>query len=165
MRAWQARMLGPGGYNRASITNDALRQNLFGLDQYGEIKLETNLEYRFRMITKFLGATLKSALFVDCGNVWRLRPSADNPNGEIALNQFFQQLAVGMGMGVRYDAKYFIFRLDVGFKVKDPQFMGGDQWVIKDFFKQGPFKANFARTNDTDIYRFVQWNFGVGMPF
>src|SRR5690606_32328813 len=47
IRAWQARTLGPGNYNRADLP-ERLRLNLRNLDQLGELKLEANAEYRFR---------------------------------------------------------------------------------------------------------------------
>jgi outer membrane protein assembly factor BamA len=172
IRAWEARRLGPGGYNRASIlqptsidTTILLRKNLRYLDQIGEIKLEGNLEYRFKVITKLLGGKLKGAIFTDFGNIWRLRPDPTNSNGEIKINTFFDQLAIGSGLGLRFDVNYFVVRVDMGVKVKDPQFVGSDQWVISQFFKKQAFKDNYAQTNNPDSYNFVQWNFGIGMPF
>lgn len=164
MRAWQARTLGPGGYNRANI-DPTLRNSLRGLDQIGEIKLETNLEYRFKLITKLLGGTLKGALFADCGNIWRIKPLTENPNGEFNINNFMQQIAIGSGFGLRFDLNYFIFRLDIGVKIKDPQFTGTDQWVIRNFFNKKEFKENYQKTNGPDSYSFVNYNIGIGMPF
>ena len=165
IRAWEARTLGPGGYNRASIANDTDRQNFRNLDQNGEFKLEGNLEYRFKLITKLLGGSLKAAFFTDFGNVWRLKQNSQNPNGEIKLNTFFDQMAIGSGLGLRLDVNYFVIRVDVGVKVKDPQFLGSDQWVISHFFRKQEFKNNYSKTNSPDSYNFLQWNFGIGMPF
>lgn len=165
VRAWEARTLGPGGYNRASIGTPVERQNLQNLDQFGEVKLESNLEYRFRLINKLLGATLKGAFFTDFGNVWRFKQNSENPNGEIKLNTFFDQMAIGSGFGLRLDLNYFIIRVDVGVKVKDPQFSGSDQWVISHFFRKQEFKNNYSKTNSPNSYNFLQWNFGIGMPF
>ncbi len=163
IRAWQARALGPGNYNRADIDPE-IRKNLRNLDQLGEIKLETNLEYRFKLLNNFLGAKIKGATFIDAGNVWRIKPFAENPGGEFKSAQFFKQLAVGAGLGIRLDMDYFIFRLDAAVKIKDPQFSGSDQWVIKNMFNK-EFKTNFATTHFPDVYRFVQYNFGIGLPF
>src|SRR5690606_16210299 len=57
IRAWQARTLGPGGYNR-SVLPDSLRLNLRNLDQLGEVKIEGNVEYRFKLLNDFFGAKL-----------------------------------------------------------------------------------------------------------
>src|SRR5690606_39487128 len=64
IRARQARTLGPGNYSRATVP-DNLRLNLRNLDQLGELKLETNAEYRFRLLNNFLGAKLNGATFLD----------------------------------------------------------------------------------------------------
>lgn len=163
IRAWQARGLGPGNYNRADIDPE-VRKNFRNLDQLGEIKLETNLEYRFKLLNNLFGAKVKGATFVDAGNVWRIKPFVENPGGEFKGAQFFKQLAVGAGVGIRLDMDYFIFRLDAAVKIKDPQFSGSDQWVIKNIFNK-EFKQNYINTHFPDIYRFVQYNFGIGLPF
>lgn len=169
VRAWQARTLGPGNYNRAVLGTDGkadtLRANLRNLDQLGEYKLEGNLEYRFKILNSFMGAKVKGATFTDFGNIWRRKVSVENPGGEFKFNQIFNQLAVGVGAGLRFDLNYFVFRLDAGIKVKDPQFTGSEQYVIKYLFNKKEFKDNYASTHRPDVYRFVQYNFGIGMPF
>ena len=169
VRAWQARTLGPGNYNRAVLGSDGkadtLRANLRNLDQLGEIKMEGNLEYRFKIADNILNAKVKGATFADIGNVWRQKQTVENPGGEFKFNQFLGQLAVGVGAGLRFDLNYFVFRFDAGIKVKDPQFTGSDQYVIKHLFNKKQFKLDYAETHRPDIYRFVQYNFGIGMPF
>jgi outer membrane protein insertion porin family len=164
IRAWQARTLGPGNYNRQVLDPD-LRLNLRNLDQLGELKLEANAEYRFLLMQDFLGAKLKGAAFTDVGNIWRLEPNDLNPGGHFRANRFMQQLAIGAGGGLRLDMDYFVLRLDVGLKVKDPQFDGSSQWVIKELFSIRDFKRAYAQTNAPDRYHFFQYNFGIGMPF
>lgn len=169
VRAWQARTLGPGNYNRAVLGSDGkadtLRLNLRNLDQLGEIKFETNLEYRFKIADNILNAKVKGATFADFGNVWRREKAVENPGGEFRFNKFLNQLAIGVGAGLRFDLNYFVFRLDAGFKVKDPQFTGSDQYVIKYLFNKKDFKQEYKSTHRPDVYRFVQYNFGIGMPF
>ena len=164
IRAWQARTLGPGGYNRASKPED-IRLNLRNLDQLGEVKIESNVEYRFRMLNNFFGAKLNGATFLDAGNIWRLRKNDFNIDGEFRGNQFLSQIALGTGFGLRVDMNYFTVRLDAGLKVKDPQFSGTDQWVIKHLFNSKEFRNNYYNNNRPDRYSFIQYNFGVGMPF
>ena len=166
VRAWQARTLGPGNYNRASLASNDLRTNLRNLDQLGEVKLEGNLEYRFKILNNLFGSKVKGATFTDFGNIWRLRKSVENPEGEFKFDKLFNQLAIGTGAGLRFDLNYFVLRLDAGIKVKDPQFTGSDQWVIKHLFDTKEFKERYETvTNGPDKYRFVQYNFGIGMPF
>lgn len=164
VRAWQARTLGPGGYNR-EVVPDSLRLNLRNLDQLGEIKLEGNIEYRFKILNNLFGAKLMGATFVDVGNVWRLRETQINPDGKFNVDTFLGQLAIGTGVGLRFDVNYFVFRLDAGLKVRDPQFKGKERWVISEFFDSREFRERYNQTNYPDRYNFIQYNFGIGMPF
>ncbi|WP_345231222.1 BamA/TamA family outer membrane protein [Olivibacter ginsenosidimutans] len=164
LRAWQARTLGPGNYNRSVLTED-LRNRLRNLDQLGEIKIVSNFEYRFKLVNDFFGAKLKGATFADIGNIWRLRETEENPGGEFKFDKFLGQMAIGAGAGLRFDLQYFVFRFDAGLKVKDPQFAGKDQWVITELFHSGDFKDAYKKTNGPDTYNFLQYNFGIGMPF
>jgi len=106
IRAWQVRSLGPGTYRapEGSYPN-----------QSGDIKLEANLEYRFRLI-RFL----EGALFLDAGNVWAINEKDNRPGAQFHLGEFYRQLALGTGMGFRFDFTYFVFRLDLGLKMRDP---------------------------------------------
>ncbi|WP_053058377.1 BamA/TamA family outer membrane protein [Pedobacter sp. BMA] len=169
VRAWQARTLGPGNYNRAVLGSDEERKAVFGLDQLGDLRLEANLEYRYLITSKFFGASLKGAAFLDMGNVWNLSKDADDLYAEekmFRLSKLAQQVAIGTGLGLRYDVQYFVFRFDVGLKLKDPQFSGSEQWVIGKFISGArDFKNTYNSTHGPDTYRFVQYNFGIGMPF
>lgn len=164
IRAWQARTLGPGNYNR-EVLPDSLRLSLRNLDQLGEVKMVGNFEYRFNLLNRFFGAKLKGAAFTDVGNIWRLWERDENPGGEIDFRRLFDQIAIGAGAGLRFDLDYFVFRFDAGFKVKDPQFNGGNQWVISELFNSRDFKRQYQITNGPDPYNFIQYNFGIGMPF
>ncbi|HAL81000.1 MAG TPA: hypothetical protein DCO83_01230 [Mucilaginibacter sp.] len=185
MRAWLPRTLGPGQFNRATFygspgqngaksKGDSLRTQLKYLDQFGEVKMISNLEYRYKIMNNFFGSKLKGAVFIDAGNVWRLYgqpkgPSGLPPNDEFKFTNILQSSAMDIGTGLRFDVAFFVFRLDAAFKFKDPQFSGSNQWVlinhIDELFHTGPFKQNYAATNSGDKYNFMQLNFGIGMPF
>ncbi|RYE17056.1 MAG: hypothetical protein EOP51_24620 [Sphingobacteriales bacterium] len=190
MRAWLPRTLGPGQFNRASYgpSDSITRARLKYIDQFGEIKIIGNLEFRYKLADNFFGSKLKGALFADFGNVWRLgKHTEENPGGEFKLNRIWQSTAIGIGTGLRFDLTFFVFRFDVAFKLKDPQFSGADQWVLikhaDELFKTGDFKRNYRIDNSTGInyskdkdgrlvskivgdgYSFMQLNFGVGLPF
>ncbi|MES2274517.1 MAG: BamA/TamA family outer membrane protein [Bacteroidota bacterium] len=172
IRAWLPRTLGPGQFNRASYgiggAADTARARLKYLDQFGEIKIVANAEYRYKLADNFFGTKLKGAFFVDAGNVWRLRKQVENPNGEFRFNNIWSSTAIGIGTGLRFDLAFFIFRLDAAFKFKDPQFTGSEQWVfvkhLGEVFGNGPFKQNYKVTNGEN-YGFMQLNFGIGLPF
>lgn len=107
IRAWQARSLGPG-----SIP-DSLTEN--SLYQIGELKIEGNIEYRFDL-TKIV----ESAIFVDAGNIWLLVEDPERPNAEFKVNRFWQDVAIGAGVGIRLDFNFFLIRFDLAAKLKDP---------------------------------------------
>jgi outer membrane protein insertion porin family len=168
VRAWQARTLGPGNYNRGQrITDEATRKAFYGIDQLGDMHLEANLEYRYKLLNKFFGAKLKGAVFLDAGNVWNASSNRSAYSETyFDIKKLGQQIALGTGFGFRYDVQYFVFRFDVGLKLKDPQFQGSDQWVISKFLNGGKdFRSAYDAANAPDSYRFVQYNFGIGMPF
>ncbi|MBC7616466.1 MAG: BamA/TamA family outer membrane protein [Pedobacter sp.] len=166
VRAWQARTLGPGNYNRDVIASATARNASFGIDQLGQMRIETNFEYRYSMIDKLFGGKLKGAAFVDMGNIWNISAGNPQPETYFKFNQLHKQIAIGTGLGFRYDVEFFVFRFDLGLKVKDPQFVGAEQWVINKFLSGGKsFKENYKITHNPDIYRFVQYNFGIGFPF
>ncbi|HKG07903.1 MAG TPA: BamA/TamA family outer membrane protein [Pedobacter sp.] len=168
VRAWQARTLGPGNYNRGErIPTPEARRAFYGIDQLGDTHVEANLEYRYKLLNKFFGAKLKGAVFLDAGNVWNASSNRSAYSETyFDFSKLGQQIALGTGVGFRYDVQYFVFRFDVGLKLKDPQFDGSDQWVISKFLNGGKaFRETYDLANSPDRYRFVQYNFGIGMPF
>ncbi|WP_243389321.1 translocation and assembly module lipoprotein TamL [Avrilella dinanensis] len=110
-RAWQSYNLGPG---RSGGVNDFNEANL---------KLALSTEYRFNVAGPW-----NLALFVDAGNIWNVLDNVDDP--EMTFNGFssLQDLAVGSGIGLRYDLSFFIIRLDVGFKTYNPAKDPGEKW-------------------------------------
>jgi outer membrane protein insertion porin family len=173
IRAWLPRTLGPGNFNRGAYygTDTASRTNLKYLDQFGEIKLIGNMEYRYDVTNDFFGSKLKGATFIDFGNVWRLpgvAGASENPGGQFKFGNLWQSTAMGIGTGFRLDLTFFILRFDAAFKFKDPQFSGSDQWVLINHFnellKAGDFKHSYLQNNG-ESYNFMQLNFGIGLPF
>ena len=131
LRGWQA-FKKPAG----SLQNNT--DTLFT----GGIKLITSLEYRFSLVKK-----LNGSVFTDAGNIWEI--SSNNNQYEEAnfkWNQFIDEIAVNIGIGLRYDFKYFILRTDLGFIVRDPS--ESDKWKWREL--------NFSNS---------QFNIGLGYPF
>jgi outer membrane protein insertion porin family len=174
IRAWLPRTLGPGQFNRAvygpatDSVAQSLRNRLLYLDQFGEIKIVGNIEYRYPLVDNFFGSKLNGAIFSDFGNVWRLKPEVESPDGTFNFSNLLQSTAIGIGTGLRFDLGFFVFRLDAAFKFKDPQFTGTDQWVLinhfDELFHTGGFKQAYLLSNG-EGYNFMQLNFGIGLPF
>lgn len=136
VRGWSVRELGPGSMMVSDSTSFAL--------QAGDIRLDFNLEYRTKLFWKF-----EMAAYIDAGNIWTIRPYAEQKNGNFDFARFYKEIAVSYGLGLRLDFDFFLVRFDTGFKAFDPQEKGTDRWAIKN----PNFKGNFA------------WHFAVGYPF
>jgi outer membrane protein insertion porin family len=110
VRAWQIRQIGPGAFFQPYPLK------VITPYQAGNIKVEFNLEYRFMLLKSW---SLQSAFFLDGGNVWLIN-DPDNLKREFRFDTFWNQLAVGSGYGFRMDLGFFIFRLDLGYKIMTP---------------------------------------------
>ena len=110
VRGWSVRSLGPGKYKERDG-----RINF--INQTGDMKLDLNAEYRTHLFWKFDGAA-----FIDAGNVWTMRQYDIQPGGKFSLKDFPSQLAVGYGLGVRFNMGYFILRFDLGMKAINPAY-------------------------------------------
>lgn len=149
IRAWRSRSLGPGGYQDSLLT---------GFDQFGDGQLEGNLEYRFKLFKMIHGA-----VFVDAGNNWLRKADAAHKDGEFKWNRFYKEIAIGSGLGIRGDFSFFVLRLDIGIKVRDPQFNESERWVIRRWFDNG-WRDNYDATHPKS-YSFTVFNIGIGYPF
>ncbi|MEZ5082461.1 MAG: hypothetical protein R2750_03275 [Bacteroidales bacterium] len=59
------------------------------------------------------------------------------PRGKFEFKSFASELAMDIGVGVRLDFSYFIFRIDFAQRLKDPELDKGHRWVpgnAKDWF-------------------------------
>lgn len=117
-RAWNAYELGPG---RTDNLNDFNEANL---------KLAFNLEYRFP-----IAGDIKGALFADAGNIWNVFDNEDNPDAIFRGVDSLADIALGTGVGLRYDFTYLVFRLDMGFKTYNPAEPPDQRWFREYNFK------------------------------
>ena len=145
IRAFPVRGLGPGcfpGYEDKAISY---------LMQNGDVKFVCNLEYRPQLFGNLYGA-----LFLDAGNVWNLKDRTDNlikgqdryEDTKFTLKNFFRDMALGTGVGLRYDLDFLILRLDWGFALHVPYETG----------KSGFFNINSFKDSQT-------LHFAIGYPF
>lgn len=131
IRAFTIRSIGPGRY-RPSESN-----TYSYVDQTGDIKLEANMEYRFRILSKFAGGNLNGAVFLDAGNVWLLREDPARPDAQFTFNHFFDSIALGTGAGIRYDLDFLVLRLDLGIALHVPYDTGKKGYYNIPRFKDG----------------------------
>ncbi len=137
VRGWHVRSLGPGSYQGGLGSLDYIMRT-------GDIKLDLNLEYR-----TFLFWKLNGAAFIDAGNVWNIRRNEDDNSGVFRFKNFYKELAVAYGLGIRFDLDFLILRFDGGMKAINPMATGKERYPII----SPHFKRDFA------------FHFAVGYPF
>ena len=113
LRGWLYRTVGPGGY--VPVSDD--------IEKTGDLQLEFNAEYRFPLYN-----IVNGALFVDAGNVWTYHPNESMPNAEFRFNNFYKQLAVDAGFGLRLDVSFLILRFDIAYAMRNPYPTNGSYW-------------------------------------
>ena len=116
VRGFVARYLGPGSYHEEKSGY---------IDQSGDMKLEGNLEYRFG-----LSKVVKGALFLETGNIWLINEDENRPGAKFDIHTFYNQLAVGTGIGLRFDFNFFVLRTDLGFPLRTPYITDEKNWLF-----------------------------------
>ncbi len=128
VRAFAVRTIGPGSFH------PEYRDTYSYYDQTGTFKFETNWEYRFPIIGYFNGA-----VFVDAGNIWLLALDDYDrewrPGGK--MRNFFKELAVGTGFGLRFDMEMLVVRADLGIGLHLPYETTNRGWYNIPRFKDG----------------------------
>ena len=138
VRGWSVRELGPGSFKGSDGRIDFINQT-------GDLKLDLSAEYRTHLFWKLDGAA-----FIDAGNIWTLRDYPEQPGGQFRFSDFWRQIAVSYGLGLRLNFNYFIIRLDAGMKAINPAYT-----TSREHFP-------IAHPN---LKRDFAFHFAVGMPF
>ena len=145
MRGWQVRQLGLGSSNYY----DSGHNKLF--DRFGDVQLEGNIEYRFPLASIPGVAKIKSAVYMDIGNIWdrhTIDTSRSAQGSDFNIGRFYKEFAVDAGTGLRFDFDYFIIRFDWAYKIRDPQRLDNpNRWFYDMHLTDGQFQL------------------GVGYPF
>lgn len=134
MRGWQVRTLGPG-----SVPLDTMSSYP---NQLGDLRIEANFEYRVNVAGGF-----SMALFLDGGNIWMNSAGERREQARFRFNNFYKQLALNTGVGLRYNLDFFILRLDWGFKLHNPNMPPSQRWFTN------------LGIGDTALH------FAIGLPF
>ncbi|MEX2573197.1 MAG: BamA/TamA family outer membrane protein [Balneolaceae bacterium] len=118
IRGWAPFRLGPGEIEADSVTVSG-----------GEIKLAAFTEVRQIMFENILNADWYLAWFTDAGNIWYGPRNDFNDeeqqdlleDGKFFFNRFYDQIAVGTGLGLRLDWDFIVARVDFTFRAHDLQ--------------------------------------------
>lgn len=136
IRAFAARSLGPGNYRSPDRATSYV-------DQTGDILLLVNFEYRKRLF-----GNLHGAVFIDAGNVWAMRDDADREGEYFKLRNLPKEIALGTGIGLRYDLDFLVLRLDWGVGIHTPYHTSRSGYY------------NFEKFKDSHTLHFA-----IGYPF
>ncbi len=136
VRGWSTRSLGPGSYRRSDNGTDFV-------NQAGDMKFEFSIENRYKVSSLF-----EFAQFIDVGNIWTLKDYPDQPGGKFDFKDFYKELAMAYGIGLRLDLDFLLLRFDTGMKAYDPGLKQSQRFVL--------FKPTINR---------MAFHFGIGYPF
>ena len=136
IRAFNARQIGPGRYRSTQLRRSYVEQT-------GDIKIQFNLEYRPHLMGSLYGA-----VFLDAGNVWTMHYDDGRPEGHFKFKNILNEMALGTGVGLRYDIGYFMIRLDWGLGLHVPYETG----------KTGFY--NISKFKDAQAFHLA-----IGLPF
>jgi len=117
VRGFNTGSIGPGSYKSNDETYDLRVNN-------GDIRLEANLEYRFKIAGYFYGG-----VFVDAGNVWLKNEDTLRPGGDFDMDRFYKEIAVATGIGLRMDFNVIAIRLDLGTPLRKPYLPESNRWI------------------------------------
>ena len=129
-RAWTAYNLGPGRSDNNNEFNEA------------NMKLAFSLEYRYNLF-----GNLNGAFFMDAGNIWNVLDDVTDTKATFDSIKSLEDIAIGSGIGLRYDFSFCILRFDTGFKAYEPTFGDQNRWL-----------NNFNFSN-------AVYNIGINYPF
>ncbi|RYE25374.1 MAG: hypothetical protein EOP51_04330 [Sphingobacteriales bacterium] len=162
LRGFPSRLVGPGTFHQDP--NDKTITSRF-IETSGDMKLELNTELRAQLYQFVHGA-----VFVDAGNIWTYRDYPDSantlfPGGKFQADQFLKQLAVNVGVGLRFDFNILVLRLDLGMPIRKP-------WLLEQKAADGTVIRNDAWVFDQINFGSSAWrkenlvfNLGIGYPF
>lgn len=135
IRAFTVRSLGPGSYKPSGSKYSYM-------DQMGDVKLEANAELRSRLF-----GSLHGAIFLDAGNVWLLRADEHRPGAQLTA-ETIKNIALGTGLGLRYDLEFLVLRVDLGIALHAPYKTAKSGFYNIEKFKDG-----------------LGFHFAIGYPF
>ena len=121
-RAWEVYRLGPGSSEALSEFNEA------------NMKIAMNIEYRFKILGK-----LDGALFTDIGNIWNVFDDTKDSKRTFNSLRDLDEIAIGSGIGLRYNIGYFVLRLDMGLKTYNPVLETNKRWLTDFNLKKAVF--------------------------
>jgi len=154
-RGWRARALGPGSYKYYLDTNRTATQ-------IGDMRLGASAEYRFEF-----NSLVEGALFLDAGNVWTVAEDTNRVGGQFSKD-WYKEIALAAGFGVRLDLEYFIIRVDLGFPIYNPALPEGARFILDNrdkYYEAGKEVYGDDYESFLPLPFIPKLHFGIGYPF
>ncbi|MGF2414668.1 MAG: BamA/TamA family outer membrane protein, partial [Ferruginibacter sp.] len=143
VRGFRVRSLGPGTHQPTA--EDQRFFQIIG----GDYKFLANSEIRIPITPIISGA-----VFFDVGNIWTKDTLLFGPGAKLS-NNWYKELAVASGIGLRFDATVLVIRADLGIPLRKPFLPSTDRWVLN----QIDFGSSDWRKQNLVL------NIALGMPF
>ena len=115
----------------------------------------------------------EGAFFIDGGNIWTMKSDTNRWGSQFSSN-WFKEIAISPGIGLRRDFDYFILRVDLGFPIHDPALPNGERWIfqkheqfnndVTTFMQENPLMPD-GTTRQTPRAFIPRFSFGIGYPF
>jgi outer membrane protein assembly factor BamA len=152
-RGWRSRTMAPGSYQKDLDSSRTITQ-------IGDIRLGASVEYRIK-----ISKLIRTAIFADAGNIWLMNKDVNRPGSQFSKN-WYKEIGLAMGAGVRLDFNFFVLRLDAGIPIYNPYVTEGSRWI----FNSHTNYNNQLKTlwgNNWKVYRgFIPvLHLGIGYPF
>jgi outer membrane protein insertion porin family len=155
-RGWRARALGPGSYKYYLDKNRTATQ-------IGDMRLGIFGELRYA-----LSSTFKTAFFLDASNIWTYNYDLNRVGSQFSKN-FYREIALTAGTGLRMDLSFFVIRVDVGFPITNPALESGSKWVFQSrqaYYDEGIAVFGIENYKKEMPKPFLPTlSFGIGYPF
>jgi outer membrane protein insertion porin family len=161
VRGFKARSLGPGSYKYYLDSTSSI--------QVGDIRMGASTEYRFAFTNMW-----KAAVFLDAGNVWTVRKDNNRPGSQFSKD-WFEQVALCAGFGLRIDMDFFVLRFDFGLPIYEPSLPKGARWITSPrtlynaeinalTYADGTAYTETSKNNLPKPFT-LKPTFGIGFPF
>lgn len=166
MRGWPVRGIGRG---REKLV--PLLQNIFN-DRTGDFQFETNIELRHQIVTFIPDLfKLKGAVIMDIGNVWNIKAPLNTAGTDLSkfqLKNFYRELGMSAGYGLRIDFSNLIIRGDFSFRFKRPETSNiNNGWKLPSIGFNDVLQKVFSSSQSARNWRYENFNFtlGINYPF
>ncbi len=155
-RGWRARALGPGSYKYYLDKNRTATQ-------IGDMRLGVFGEVRYA-----LSSTFKTAFFLDASNIWTYNYDMNRVGSQFSKN-FYREIALTAGTGLRVDLSFFVIRVDIGFPITNPALPQGAKWIFQSrqaYYEEGIAVFGIENYKKEMPKPFLPTlSFGIGFPF